>query len=312
MRSVAAIAAALLLASCASAPTHPEAFSFAVLGDAPYTPAEEAPYRAMLARIDAEPVAFAIHIGDIVGGTGQCSDALYARRKAEFDALVHPLIYTPGDNEWTDCRRDGGDPLERLAALRKLFFADRYAFGRERLELSAQDRCLDAGCPCPAHPENRFWTRAGVRFVTLHIVGSDNNVGSGVDNDAEARCRDAANAAWLEQAIRASERSQTRGMVIAIQANPWSSKKPVHRRFLAQVAEAQRRIRKPVLLVHGDTHTQRIDQPFKDTLGNVLPGITRLETFGSPVVGYVVVQVDPDDPELFRFTPKLQAIVPPT
>lgn len=36
-----------------------------------------------------------------------------------------PLVYTPGDNEWTDCHRVNNgayDPLDRLAAVRKTFF----------------------------------------------------------------------------------------------------------------------------------------------------------------------------------------------
>lgn len=313
VRLLAALLAAVL-AGCAGKPTHPDAFSFAVLGDTPYSEAEGVRYLEMLRKIDAEPLAFVVHVGDFKGGE-RCSDELYAKRRAEFDASTHAFIYTPGDNEWTDCRRPymgSMDPLERLAKLRQVFFADRRSLGRNSIELAAQDRCLDAACACPAYPENRFWTRAGVRFVTLHIVGSDNNVGFDAASDAEAKCREDANARWLEQAVRASERSQTRALVIAIQANPWSSRKPVYNAFLTQVREAARRLRKPVLLIHGDTHSQRVDQPFRDSLGNAVIGITRLETFGSPFVGWVKVTVDPDDPEVFTFEPRLHAFVPPT
>jgi hypothetical protein len=263
--------------------------------------------------LNAQPLAFVVHVGDFKGG-GECSDALYQRRKAEFDASTHPFIYTPGDNEWTDCRRKhmgSMHPIERLAKLREVFFSDRWSLGRTRIEMLAQDKCVEAGCPCPAHPENRFWSRAGVRFVTLNVPGSDNNVGVDAANDAEAKCRDEANRAWLDQAVRASERSETRALVIFIQANPWDTKKPVYRAFLRQVEEASRRVRKPVLFVHGDTHTQRVDTPFVDTLGNPNLGITRLEVYGSPFVGWVRVDVDPDDPVVFRFEPRLQGVAPP-
>jgi hypothetical protein len=251
-----------------------------------------------------------IHVGDIKNGSDDCSDALYAKRKAEFDASAHPFIYTPGDNEWTDCRRGGKDPIERLARLRQVFFADRRSLGRERIETWAQDRCADDACRCPAHPENRFWTRAGVRFVTLNIPGSNNNMGFDAANDAEAACRNEANARWLEQAVHASERSQTRALVIAIQADPWAPKKPVYEPFLHQVRDAARRLRKPVLLVHGDSHLLTIDTPFRDSMGNTIDNITRLETYGSPFVGWVKVTVDPDDPEVFSFSPQLQALAP--
>ena len=285
-------AIALTLAGCAARAPHPDAFAFAVLGDTPYSDAEETRYLEMLTAIDREPLAFVIHVGDFKGG-GACSDALYERRKREFDASAHPFIYTPGDNEWTDCRRanmGSMDPIERLARLRQVFFADRWSLGRTRIETLAQDRCIDPGpmgCRCPAHPENRFWSRAGVRFVTLNIPGSHNNVGFDAASDAEARCRDEANALWLEQALRASERSETRALVIAT------------------------RLKKPVLLIHGDTHTQRVDMPFADSMGNTVLNITRLETYGSPFVGWVKVSVDPDEPDVFGFEPKLRAFVAP-
>ncbi|HET7728548.1 MAG TPA: metallophosphoesterase [Usitatibacter sp.] len=308
--------ALLALAACAGRAPHPDAFSFAVLGDVPYNAQEEQRYLEMLKAIDAEPLAFTLHVGDFKGG-GACSDEIYARRKAQFDASAHPFIYTPGDNEWTACRRasmGSMDPLERLARLREVFFADRRSLGRQRIWMGAQDQCLDpgpAGCRCTAYPENRFWTRAGVRFVTLNVPGSDNNVGFDAASDAEARCRDEANRRWLEQAVRASERSETRALVIAFQTNPWETNKNVYRGLLAQIEEASRRVRKPVLVIHGHTHTARVDTPFKDTLGNVVIGITRLEVFGSPFVGWTRVDVDPDDPQVFTFAPKLVAVVPP-
>jgi hypothetical protein len=316
--AIAATLAAVLLAigGCASPSRNPDAFSFAVLGDTPYSDAEEVRYLEMLRAIDREPLAFVIHVGDFIGGT-PCTDAVFERRRRQFDESVHPFIYTPGDNEWADCRgarRGRMDPHERLARLRRLFFTDRSSLGQRRIQTLAQDQCIDpapAGCRCPAHPENRFWSHAGVRFVTLHVVGSDNNFGVDAASDAEVRCRDEANALWLEQAVRASERSQTRALVIAMQANPWYSKKPVYEALLRQVADSARRLRKPVLLVHGHTHTQRVDTPFKDSLGHPVPGLTRMETYGSPFVGWVRVTVNPDDPEVFTFEPKLQGFVPP-
>ncbi len=303
-----ALGCALLLAACATRAPSPDAFSFAVMGDTPYNDREEVRFLEMIQRVNAEAVAFVVHVGDFKGG-GACSDALYARRKAQFDGSEHAFIYTPGDNEWTDCRRadmGGMDPIERLARLRQVFFAERRSLGRHPIENAAQDACIApvlADCGCSAHPENRIWSRAGVRFVTLDIPGSDNNVGFDRANDAEARCRDEANRQWLERALRASEDATTRALVVMTQANPWeSSRKPVYADFLRQIEGAARRLAKPVLLIHGDTHTYRVDFPFV--------GVTRLETFGSPFVGWVKVSVDPADPVPFRFQAHLIALVP--
>lgn len=310
IRRLAALAACALAAACTTAPSHPQAFAFAVFGDTPYSEAEEAVYLSMLRRIDREPLAFVVHVGDFKG-PGPCSDELYAKRKAQLDALAHAVIYTPGDNEWSDCRfRSMGamDALERLARLRRVFFPDRLSLGRDRLETQLQDRCVAPwapGCPCQPYPENRAWSRAGVRFVTLHYVGNDNNTGFDRASDEEARCRDAANRAWLAQAARASEPAATLGLVVMMQANPWFTRKAVFEPLLRELEEAALRLRKPVLLVHGDTHLQRVDHPFVDAMGIANPWLTRLETFGSPFVGWVRVRVDPGHPDLFTFEAKL-------
>jgi hypothetical protein len=249
-------------------------------------------------------------VGDIKAvGNSPCSDALFEKRRAQFDRSRHPLIYTPGDNEWTDCRRKTNgamDPLERLARLRQVFFADRWSLGAERIETRVQD---DRLAPCGAYPENRAWTRSRILFVTLNIPGSDNNVGFDKASDDEAACRNAANARWLARAVEEGEGAGTRALVVAIQADPWDTRKPVFKEFLGELGRAARRLGKPVLFVHGDTHIYRVDAPFSDAAGPIV-NLTRLETYGSPFVGWVKVTVN-DRPEVFTFEPRIEAFVPP-
>ena len=305
----------LLLAGCAMHAPSPEAFTFAVFGDLGYSEAEEKPYLETLRRIDAAAPAFSVHVGDFKGG-GPCSDELYARRRAEFDASAVPLVYIPGDNEWTDCRsrRMGSmDPIERLGRLRAVFFADEWSLGRRRIATAAQGRCLAAAppeCGCNAHPENRAWRHRRVLFVTLNIPGHRNNVGHDARNDQEARCRNAANAAWLEQAAGEAQSPDLRALVVLTHANPWEPSKghaEVFNGFLAQMAALPPRLRKPILLVHGDTHTYRVTE-FLDPSGQAVAGITRLETYGTPTIGWVRVSVDPERPNPFTFHPELVAI----
>jgi hypothetical protein len=307
---------ALLLAACAIRAPSPDAFYFGVMGDTPYNDREETHFLRMIERMDSEPLAFVVHVGDFKSGSSPCTDALFEKRKAQFTGSKHPLIYTPGDNDWTDCRwsTDAAmDPIERLARLRQVFFPDAWSLGRERIETAFQDECIERNanaCTCPPHPENRLWTRAGVVFVTLNIPGSRNNVGYDRANDAEARCRNEANRRWLERAVGESERDNARGLAVFIQADPWVTRAPVYKAFLVQIQEAASRLRKPVLFVHGDTHTYRVDMPFQDAAGQPIANLTRLETYGSPIVGWVKVMVDPEFPDLFRFEPHAQAFVP--
>ena len=94
-----------------------------------------------------------------------------------------------------------------------------------------------------------------------------------------------------------------------MQADPWATQKPVYRGLLSEIADIGKRLGRPVLFVHGDTHVYRLDWPFRDADGTPIDTITRLETYGSPLVGWIVVTVDPTDPRLFKFDPHLEAIV---
>lgn len=308
------LAASLALAGCAGEPVSKDGFVFGVMGDTPYNDREEAPFLATIERMNAQPLAFVVHVGDIKAGSNSaCSDALFEKRRAQFDLSAHPFIYTPGDNDWTDCRRptNGGmDPIERLAKLRQVFFPDGQSLGRRRIDTAFQAECAErreGRCACAAYPENRMWTYKTVRFVTLNFPGPDNDVGHGAATDEEARCRTLANRQWLERAVSESEDPATRGLVVATQANPWVHK--AFAPFLREMAAAAQRLRKPVLFVHGDTHIYRFDTPFVDASGAPLGNPARLETYGSPFVGWEKVTVDPDDPKLFSVEPMLQAIV---
>jgi hypothetical protein len=298
-------------AGCALLPPHPDRFSFAATGDAPYNDREEREFIAMIAQMGREPLAFVVHVGDLKAGSNSpCTDDLFHKRREQLQASAHPLVLTPGDNDWTDCRRATNgkmDPIERLAKMRQVFFADAFSLGRTRMPLAVQDGCAlrdDTKCQCPGIPENRMWTHRGVVFVTLHAVGSNDNHGFDAANDEESRCRQAANRQWLERAFRIAGGGGMRGLAIFTQANPWvASKEKVYDRLLAQLREGASTLARPVLFVHGDTHTYRVDQPFRDPSGKVVANLTRLEVFGSPRVGWVRVSVDPNDASLWRIEP---------
>ena len=108
-----------------------------------------------------------------------------------------------------------------------------------------------------------------------------------------------------ERAVRFAEAPDRRGLVILAQANPWvANRGGTYDWLLAQVAAGAARLAKPVLFAHGDTHTYLVDRPFRDGRGKAVENARRLETFGSPQVGWVRVTVDPNDAGLFRFEPR--------
>lgn len=291
-------------------------FRVAIMGDMPYqTPGDPkrdsimAAYHAVLDTIGAENVAFVVHIGDITGAT--CSDSLYSLRLREFSSVAHPFIYTFGDNEWTDCARDGKDPVERLAKLREMFTQGSVSLGRRTLPLTRQ-----SGQPQYAKfRENARWTVGDIVFLTLSLPGSNNNRGTDTSRaPAEYVERNAANLAWLRDGFAVATRDHSRGVAVFMQANPglntiagrWGPR-PKPDGFIDFLREFQRlavAFGKPVALVHGDTHYFRVDQPFSDsTTGRTYTSITRAETYGNPNFHAVLMTVDPASPNLFRFEP---------
>ena len=64
--------------------------------------------------------------------------------------------------------------------------------------------------------------------------------------------------------------------------------------------------RRPVALVHGDTHYFRIDKPLVSAkIKGRVQHFTRVETFGYPDVHWVRARVDPQDANLFSFRVEL-------
>ena len=300
-------ASALFLAQCAAQPPGAQPFSFVAFGDTPYNEREEVKFVEMIARIGAEPAAFAVHVGDFKNGhNAPCSDELFLRRKAQFDRSPLPMVFTPGDNEWTDCGRasnGSGDPLERLARLRTIFFAGGESLGARRLPMEAQDACLardGAACTCGPFPENRRWEHGGVVFATLNMQGG---------TDRDAACRQRASLAWLTQAVERA--AHAHALVVFTQVNPFDKRPERYAPYRTALVDAAKALRKPVLFVHGDTHTFRADAPFRDADGKPLANPSRLEVHGSPFVGWVKVGVDPSRPEIFTFDPRLEATILP-
>lgn len=287
--------------------------SFGLFGDTPYSHWEREQLPDLLAEMGREPLAFVVHDGDIKSGSSECSDAVLRDMLGVFQRSQHPLVFVPGDNEWTDCHRknNGGyDPLERLAKLRKLFFAGDTALGQRPLKLERQSR----DPAFAAYRENVRWEAGGALFVGLNVTGSNNNYhgpaysGGPVPEFIE---RNAANRAWLAQAFALARSRKLAGVLIVIQANPEfeaaaaGHAKPGYRDFIDQLRSETQAFAGQVVLVHGDSHHQQINQPLLDAEARaVVPNFTRVETYGSPFMGWIKGTVDAADPKVFRFEPR--------
>lgn len=315
-----ALAAVLVAALGFASAAHAARFEIGIVGDAPYTAPEEARFRKLVQAMSAADLAFVVHVGDLhAEGRGEepnpCTDAVLASRKAMLEASRHPLVFTPGDNDWTDCHRGKPpvDPAARLEALRRSFFADAGTLGQRKLQVKRQ-----AG-----FAENARWVHEEVVFFTLHMVGSNNNLGRNAEADTEHAARMAANIAWMKEGFEEADRGRHKAVVILTHANPYFEDRwPRARRSMMRMAEPPAAAsgfsaflaalelevaawERPVLFVHGDTHYFRIDKPlFDPSSGRIFDGFTRVETFGSPYLGWVRIAVDTAKPGVFEFRPE--------
>ena len=310
--------------SCVQAQT----FSFGLWGDMPYQKAgDAAKIPALIKSINRSDIAFSIYDGDIKDGSSECTDDLYASALTMFGQLKRPVVYTPGDNEWTDCHRlnNGGyDALERLAYLRKTMFSTASSLGRRTMPL------LHQGRPGEKFVENVSFSHGGIVFATLNMPGSNNNrilnelectyksarTAATCDTaNAEYLERDTANIDWMRQAFSSAKAQKARGLVLVFQADPGfdlpeteeldeslAPRYSGYRNFLAGVVTETEKIAGQVLLVHGDTHFFKVDKPLYSPT-RLLPNLTRLQTFGSPLIHWVRVAVEPKNPNVFAIQP---------
>jgi hypothetical protein len=146
-------------------PNPPGSFSIGVMGDAPYFLTEEIRFRLVLRDLDAHDLSTVISVGDIFWRP--CTDAMYQRARDRFNQLRHPVIYTPGDNEWFDCWEPGSggyEPHERLARLRQIFYTTpAQSLGARRIPLVSQAEFI----------ENVRWTDHSYVFATAfepHVI----------------------------------------------------------------------------------------------------------------------------------------------
>ena len=260
-------------------------------------PDDYARFENLIKEVNKEKPAFSVHVGDFKSGSTVCSDEYFNKIFNYFESFSRPLIYTPGDNEWTDCNREAAgkyDPLERLALLRKMFFRDGKSLGQRKIPLSTQ-----AGNPEFArYVENVAWEHGGIQFATLHLVGTNNNF-RGTDN-TEFIEREKANLAWLDEIYaRASGKA---GLVMFTQADMFYSRtiSPAYQKVIDKLSQLSRQYGKPVLWVNGDSHRFIVDKPLlnPDKRSTIL-NFTRVQVFGDADVASVHITVNPRSKELF-------------
>jgi hypothetical protein len=279
-------------------------YHFIAYGDTGYTvPRDLSRVEMLVEAINREQPAFSIHVGDFKGYTS-CDDASYRERRAMFDRHRHPLILTPGDNDWADCDVESAgafDPFERLSALRRIFFAGDRSLGGTTMPIARQNLEI---------PENARWVHEGIVFATIHAIGPHNGLVMDQRRARDAIERGTAGRSWIKDAFRLARERKAPALVLAFQADAWSTAAPRYDdgplHWLAQtIGEEAANYDGQVLIVHGDSHRLVVDTPYRraDISRGTTTGmnVTRLQVPGWPDHRAVRVDVDPARPGMFGF-----------
>lgn len=216
-------------------------------------------------------MTFGVHVGDIWGGNTSCSESRFRDVREDFDSFEQAFVYTPGDNEWKDCTSTSG----KLSLIRKLFFPDNQTRGESPITVSRQS----------SFPENARFVYRDVVFFTANEPGSSGASGSQRD----------ANVAWLHAAFDLAEDIDAKAVMALWQDNSFRpSGGALYRALEDRTVEFGR----PVTLVHGDTHDQKVDHPWSD-----VDNFTRVEVFGGSSNGdWIRARIDPGSEDVFSFS----------
>jgi hypothetical protein len=331
--AVAAVGAAI--AGGGNGKTNDKTFRYAVglWGDLPYSAAQEAALPNMLADMNNSKLEFTVDDGDLKAGSGPCPDSLYTKALGWLNTLQQPAMFTPGDNDWTDCDRNPGvNSLERLDHERQVLFSTSHSLGQQTMEQEVQStpNCLGVNGPTPC-VENRRWTFKGVTYATFNVQGSCNNLCDAAPDPAEYAARNTADIAWLHETFAEAKADGSAAVMLISQADPGfdasdATRAPLRdpktlaetdgqpdgfQSWLSAVRDETIAFQKPVAYEHGDSHYFRIDKPLQDSQGRRLENFTRVETFGDHQengtndVQWLKVLVDPSSRDVFAYQPQI-------
>jgi hypothetical protein len=249
-------------------------FSFGVIGDVPYGDAEIQAFPSYIQDLNAhKELNFVAHVGDIKNGSSQCTDQYFEAIKENLDSFTAPLVYTPGDNEWTDCHRSNNgayNPLERLAKVRELFFPKPGFTLGAPMKVKSQAK--------EGFPENVNFRKHEVAFTAVNISGSNNSMlpwtGLGQTQPTaaqldEVKRRTRADIEELKNTFRTAQNNGDRAVVVMTQADmfdptvaaPSQSDFGAFTALVQTLVEESNSFSGPVYLINGDSHVYNQDHP---------------------------------------------------
>lgn len=306
--------------------------TYAIVGDTPYGTPQIENFPNDVAEINADPdVSLVMHLGDIKNGSTECSTSYFERIRADVDRFEDPLVYTPGDNEWTDCHRanngaywpagpvlNGDSRPARLAEIHRIFFDEPGS------TLGANPRPVET--QGGDYVENVAWTQSRTEFGAVDVPGSNNDWAPWFGQPrtssqiAEVEGRTAADVEWLDHIFERARKENAKAVVIGIQADMWDpaivGNPESYDHFTPIVQELAGQAQEfggPVLLLNGDSHVFVDDHPLADPsrpqnlsiygLQEEVPNLRRITVNGSetPCHEWLKLSVRPSSSHPFSY-----------
>jgi hypothetical protein len=262
--------------------------------------------------INSDPdVSLVMHVGDIHSGSQYCTAAYDQSIYDLWTKFTDPLVYTPGDNEWSDCHkvkgaggvynadtgtidyvRDangnlvdyaGGDPIANLALVRSIFFPQPGV----TLGTNKRDVLSQGVVEHNQFVESVLWTRSRIVFVTINLPGGSNNdnaIWYGAPAQSGAQQTEVSewtgtDLRWLDTAFAVARANHAAGVVIGTQADMWdpeggAANLTQYEPIIQRIASLTTSFGSSVLLFNGDSHVYRSDNPLSasDPLNALHPG----------------------------------------
>jgi hypothetical protein len=334
-----ATASTALSGNSAVSPAKPT--TIAVIGDTPYGTPQIENFPNDVAEINADPsVGLVMHLGDIKNGSSKCTTEYFETIRHDFDGFQDPLVYTPGDNEWTDCHRanngafwpagpvlNGDSRPARLAEIHRIFF------GQPGSTLGQNPRQVET--QGGDYVENVAWSQSRTEFGDLNVPGSNNDWAPWFEQPRtksqidEVTNRTAADLEWLDHIFARAAQDNAKAVVIGIQADMWDpaieGDPNAYDHFtpiVQELASQSQQFGGPVLLLNGDSHQFTDDHPLADPsrpqnrsiygIEEEVPNLHRITVNGSttPCHEWLKLNVSPSSNHPFTYTRELFAKQP--
>jgi len=189
-----------------------------------------------------------------------------------------------------------GNPVANLELVRSMFFSKPGQTLGAPMKVHSQAVEFNPAHPADkAYVENVWWEQSGVLFVTMNIPGGSNNgtdpwygtPSMSAEQQKEVAERTGAALRWIDAAYNRATTKGNIAIVILSQADMWdvddaasgAAHLSQYKQYLDKIAEGTKAYGMPVLMVVGDSHTFRSDNP----LTKGAPCVVEVES-GKPAV----------------------------